>query len=193
MRRYDHQVDLATYEQAGFRACIEKPFKQSQIFDCIVSVASGAKSLSTFANFESPSESKEVTPTSGKGRILLAEDNPVNQMVAKAMLEKMGYSVLTVANGQEALQQLELADYDLILMDCQMPVMDGFETTKAIRRLKASSKRGTPIVALTANAMKSDQDKCIRAGMNDYLAKPIRKETLEKKIQQWIPELASKS
>ena len=181
---YDQQVDANAYQSAGFSAHIEKPFKQSHIFDCIVSVISGAPATTTMAIPETLLS--ETAIIRRRGRILLAEDNSVNQLVAKALLEKMGYSVLPVANGEEALQQLELAEFDLILMDCQMPVMDGFEATRAIRKLKAARKRATPIVALTANAMKDDEEKCLRAGMNDYLSKPIRKEILQSKIEQWM-------
>ena len=184
MTNYDQHINPETYINAGFRACIEKPFKQSQIFDCIVSVISGTPVSPAISSFENPpAEDKSF---SRKGRILLAEDNSVNQLVAKALLEKMGYSVLPVANGQEAIQQLELADFDLILMDCQMPVMDGFEATRAIRKLKIARKRSIPIVALTANAMKKDEERCLQAGMNDYLSKPIRKEALQGKMEQWI-------
>jgi CheY-like chemotaxis protein len=107
-------------------------------------------------------------------------------MVAKALLEKYNYSVLVAANGKDALQHLAIADFDLILMDCQMPVMDGFEATKAIREMSHAVKSKIPIIALTANAMKTDEDMCLQVGMNDYISKPIRKEILERKLQQWI-------
>jgi two-component system, sensor histidine kinase and response regulator len=181
---YDLPIETLDYQKAGFQAHIEKPFKQSQIFDCLVSVVSGNKINSPVSGFDS--QPSETSHQEKKGRILLVEDNPVNQLVAKSMLEKFGYNVLPVANGEEALAQFEMADFDLVLMDCQMPVMDGFEATKAIRQLKDPRKKNVPIIALTANAMKDDEDKCLKAGMNDYLSKPIRKESLENKISKWL-------
>lgn len=183
---YAHSIPKDQQIESGFRAHIEKPFKQSQIFDCIVSVVSGTASFASTTSPETVTASSDLHMSS-KGRILLAEDNTVNQMVARALLEKMGYSVFTVANGQEVLQQLEVSDFDLILMDCQMPIMDGLEATQAIRKIKNHHKRSIPVIALTANAMKSDEEKCLRSGMNDYLSKPIRSEPLGRKIRQWLP------
>jgi PAS domain S-box-containing protein len=117
-------------------------------------------------------------------QILLAEDNPTNQKVAVKLLEKLGYSVKVVANGQEVLEQLDEKPYDLILMDCQMPLLDGYETTQEIRR-RQGDRRHTVIIAMTANAMKEDRDKCIEAGMDDYISKPISKDQIQAVLQQW--------
>ena len=116
-------------------------------------------------------------------RILLAEDNVINQKVALSLLGKLGYTADIAANGLEVIKALELADYDLVLMDCQMPEMDGFEATIRIRD-EASSVRNhrVPIVAMTANAMKEDRERCLEVGMNDYLSKPVRKEGLRMAI-----------
>jgi PAS domain S-box-containing protein len=111
-------------------------------------------------------------------RILVAEDNVVNQLLIKALVQSLGCSVQVVANGKEVLFALEQATYDLILMDCQMPEMDGYEATKKIRLSESGSHRHIPIVALTANAMKSDVEKCKDAGMDEYLPKPVKKEHL---------------
>jgi CheY-like chemotaxis protein len=119
-------------------------------------------------------------------RILVAEDNPVNQRVVSLMLKKLGYSPEVVANGAEALHALELGAYHAILMDCQMPEMDGFEATKAIRSQSGDSSR-TPIIALTANALPGEREKCMAAGMNDYLAKPLTLELLSEKLREWSP------
>ncbi len=112
-------------------------------------------------------------------RILLAEDNIVNQKIAKTMIEKMGFKVNAVASGIEVLKALQEISYELILMDCQMPEMDGFETTKKIRNQKEALYSQIPIVALTANALHGDREKCLEAGMNDYISKPMSPQTLE--------------
>ena len=119
-------------------------------------------------------------------RVLLVEDNPVNQMVAKGMLAKLGYQVLVAAHGAEALEVLEQEPIDLILMDCNMPVMDGYE---ASRRIRSNGRwLELPIVALTANALSDERERCRAAGMNDYLAKPFRREELAVMLDTWLPD-----
>ncbi|PYC23025.1 response regulator [Pseudomonas mosselii] len=120
-----------------------------------------------------------------RARILLVEDNPVNQLVAKGMLGKLGCQVQVAAHGQEALDYLERDSYDLVLMDCNMPVMDGYEASRRIRQ--SSRWPELPIVALTANAMPEERERCRAAGMNDYLAKPFRREELLALIEHWVP------
>ena len=131
-------------------------------------------------------------------RILLVEDNTINQRVAIAMLERMGYSVMLVENGQLALSAFKENNFDLIVMDCQMPVMDGYEATRQIRRyeMQPSDRDGVdssrsihiPIVAMTANAIKGDREKCIDAGMDDYIKKPITPEALRSVFERWIEQ-----
>lgn len=120
-----------------------------------------------------------------RARILLVEDNPVNQLVAKGMLGKLGCQVQVAAHGQEALDYLERDSFDLVLMDCNMPVMDGYEASRRIRQ--SSRWPELPIVALTANAMPEERERCRAAGMNDYLAKPFRREELLALIEHWVP------
>ena len=125
--------------------------------------------------------------TRRKMRILLAEDNPVNQRVALAILRTMGHQADAVANGQEAVNALQTIPYDLVLMDCQMPEMDGFEATRKIRQDGSSALNPRiPIIALTAFAQVSDREKCIQAGMNDFLAKPVLKKELAEKLAKWM-------
>ncbi|NUT75560.1 response regulator [Pseudomonas sp. C1C7] len=132
------------------------------------------------------SETQIDTPSAQRrARVLLVEDNPVNQLVAKGMLGKLGCEVIVAAHGVEALDQLENSEFDLVLMDCNMPVMDGYEASRQIRR--SGRWPQLPIVALTANAMSEERERCRAAGMNDYLAKPFRREELGALLDTWIP------
>ena len=127
-------------------------------------------------------------------RILLAEDNLVNQKIALRLLEKAGLSADLAKNGKEAVNAVQNANYDLILMDCQMPEMDGFEATAAIRKLEEATRRHTPIVALTANAMTGDRERCLDCGMDDYVSKPFDVKALQRLITQWLePAVASRN
>ena len=128
-----------------------------------------------------------ATVMSGPLRILLAEDNPVNQRVALHVLKKAGHAPLAVGNGREALAALEREAFDLVLMDVQMPEMDGFEATRAIREQEIQTGRHLPIVAMTAHAMKGDRERCLDAGMDEYVSKPIQKGDLFRAIQAVTP------
>jgi CheY-like chemotaxis protein len=118
--------------------------------------------------------------------ILLVEDNQTNQLLAELLLQELGHRVHTVANGREAVEALTRISYDLVLMDCQMPVMDGFEATKLIRARETTTGQHTPIVAMTANALDSDKDRCFQAGMDDFLAKPFQAQELSDKLKRWV-------
>ncbi|MYM37663.1 response regulator, partial [Duganella sp. FT94W] len=121
-------------------------------------------------------------------KVLLAEDNPVNVEVASAMLEGLGLEVRRAGNGEEALHSVLADDFDLILMDCQMPVMDGFAATSEIRRheLQRGRARSLPIIAITANALQGDRESCLAAGMDDYLSKPFTQQALGQTLSRWI-------
>ena len=125
-------------------------------------------------------------PDGDAGRILLAEDNPVNQIVARRMLENLGYQVSLAGNGREAVEQVQNRRFDAVLMDVQMPEMNGLEATRAIRRLEAAERRHTPVIALTANAMRSDRDACSAAGMDAFLTKPVDLQTLARTLRQYL-------
>ena len=134
---------------------------------------------------------KTFTPLEFKSdnsrKILVVEDNFVNQKVARAMIEKIGHRVDTVGNGLEALKALEQIPYDLVLMDCQMPEMDGFEATQVIRsQTNTKLPHQIPIIAMTANALSGDKDRCLKAGMDDYISKPVNIQTLSKMLQKWL-------
>jgi CheY-like chemotaxis protein/HPt (histidine-containing phosphotransfer) domain-containing protein len=124
--------------------------------------------------------------------VLVAEDNPVNQLVVLEQLASLGFEATAVSNGLEALAALEEKPYDLVLMDCQMPELDGYETTLRMRRREGERWR-VPVIALTAHAMQGDREKCLVAGMNDYISKPFRVETLRQIIQRWLAPGATAS
>jgi CheY-like chemotaxis protein len=121
-----------------------------------------------------------------RGHVLIVEDNPTNQKVAALILSRAGLRVDVAGNGREAVESFRTSQYDLLLMDCQMPEMDGFEATIEIRALEPAGRR-VPILALTANVLKGEREKCLDAGMDDYLPKPIRAEALLGKLEQWLP------
>lgn len=120
--------------------------------------------------------------------LLIVEDNVVNQRVATRMLEKLGCSVAVAVNGQEAIEATAREIYDLVFMDCQMPVMDGYEATRSIRLREVQTGLHLPIIAMTANAMPGDREKCLDAGMDDYLSKPVDHDRLLTLLQKWLPE-----
>jgi CheY-like chemotaxis protein len=117
----------------------------------------------------------------------VAEDNAVNVKVATRMLSKFGCRVDVAANGLEAVELYGQLPYDIVFMDCQMPEMDGFEATAEIRRLEQADGRRVPIVALTANAMAGDRERCLAAGMDDFISKPIKETDLSRAIEHWVP------
>ncbi|MCP4700826.1 MAG: response regulator [Gammaproteobacteria bacterium] len=172
-------------EQAGILRILGKPVRKFQLHECLVSVLSA--SLKTSA----PSPGSKPAKTENKhkfdARVLLAEDNPVNQQVAKIMLGHFGCRVTVAVNGAKAVKALENEAYDLIFMDCQMPEMDGFDATRAIRKQEQTSPSGhIPIIALTAYTMGGDREQCLDAGMDDYLGKPFSKVQLLGILSKWI-------
>lgn len=127
-----------------------------------------------------------MSPTGNKIRLLIVEDDPANQFGIMSILEHSGYQVVVANNGQVALNMLEENEYDLVLLDCSMPVLNGYDATAVIRDQTSKVKNhNIPIIALTAHAMREDRDKCLAVGMNDHLSKPIRIDTLLAKIEKW--------
>ncbi|MBD2564431.1 MULTISPECIES: GAF domain-containing protein [Nostoc] len=192
----------------GFAAYLVKPIKPSRLLDAIMTILEtqsesepGAKDWKLEATEEIQSiETSNILISSpnpankSKLRILLAEDNLVNQKVALRQLQSLGYKADVVANGKEVLQLLEKIPYDLILMDCQMPILDGLETTKEIHRWQEDTfalRRRPVVIAMTANAMKEDEEMCLNAGMDDYLSKPVFKEKLAATLEHWTGVILS--
>jgi signal transduction histidine kinase/DNA-binding response OmpR family regulator len=179
------RVSADELKAAGIDDCLVKPVKQSRLFDSLATVMATAVVGSTNKAKKVSRPSSSPAPATQKLRILLAEDNTVNQQVALGMLQKLGYRADAVADGTEVLEALNRIRYDVVFMDCQMPQLDGYETTRRIRQLE--QKRTAPfdwkapvhIIAMTANAMEGDREKCLAAGMNDYLSKPVRRNELK--------------
>jgi CheY-like chemotaxis protein len=152
---------------------LTKPVRQSTLFDAIATALGPAQVL-TAEPVAAAARDHAVRPL----QVLLAEDNPVNQMTATTMLEKLGHTVVVANNGREALEKINEQKFDLVFMDVQMPEMDGTTATGAIRKREQATGRHLPIVAMTAHAMKGDKEKCLEAGMDDYVSKPIRRKDL---------------
>ncbi len=176
--------DAVLFRDAGFAAYLTKPVKQSQLYDCLVELLGrrqeGSGHEPTLVTKHSLRESRRR-----RVRILVAEDNAVNQEVVRRTLNKLGYRVDVVADGREARQAVLEQRYDVVLMDCQMPEMDGYAATTAIRAMEGEGAH-LPIIAMTAYAMAGDREKCLRAGMDDYLSKPVNKDLLASTINHWV-------
>jgi signal transduction histidine kinase/DNA-binding response OmpR family regulator len=178
---------------AGVDAYLVKPVKQSRLFDCLVNVLgrAAAEHVFTAPTSDAPAAPSQDDLTAARHtRILLAEDNIVNQKVAIAQLKGLGFTADAVANGHEVLSALKQVPYDIILMDCQMPEMDGYEASRMIRQAERTAnhswKAPLHIIAMTANAMTGDREKCLAAGMDDYLSKPVRKAELRSALMKWL-------
>jgi PAS domain S-box-containing protein len=183
--------DAARLETLGCAGYLVKPIKRDQLFDAIVAVMNrkeyqvqetDSQITSKIITRHTLSEQKRAATC-----ILLAEDNPVNQKLAVIILQKAGYAVDVVENGKLALEALQNKPYNLVLMDVQMPEMDGFEATSRIRQQEAG-QRHTPIIAMTAHAMKGDRERCLEAGMDDYLTKPLEPKALLATLVTWLSE-----
>lgn len=177
----------SSYDDLNLSAFISKPIKQAQLYETLVSVFSGTsplKKAKIYNEAKIESDLAEKHPL----RILLAEDNAVNQKVAARILDKMGYRVDVVANGIEAVSAVKRIHYDIVLMDILMPEMDGYEATKRIMNELQVDKR-PKIIAMTANAMQGDKEECLAAGMDDYISKPIRIEELQSALTKWSEKI----
>ena len=180
-------ADSRAAREAGFHACLVKPVRQTMLYECLVNVMAGRAPEAVAV----PAVSAPVAraPSGIRGHILVVEDNVINQQVALGILQIQGYKVSVANNGKEALESYAQGAFDLILMDCHMPEMDGFEATAEIRRREqASGSRRVPVVALTANAMAQDREECLNAGMDDHVAKPFSMQTMQEMLDRWMPQ-----
>ena len=175
-------VPAARRAGAGIGASLMKPVRQSELHDALVRALAPTPPQLSLVDRE---RSARLAPGGERGRVLVVEDNEINQMVAVGALTKLGYVTDVAANGREALEAVSGQDYAAVLMDCQMPGMDGFEATREIRR-REGGDRHVPIIAMTASATDADRQRCIDAGMDDYLAKPVPIELIEAALGHWI-------
>lgn len=192
-QRGDAQAAL----EAGLDAYLTRPIRRSLLFECLGAALGHMPSIGRSADCAAASiiTQHTVLESMMKARplILVVEDNPVNQKVAVKMIEKLGYRVNVAANGREAVESLARISYDLVFMDCQMPEMDGFEATRVIRSQEESllhavgKSQHLPIIAMTANAMKEDRDRCHAVGMDDFLSKPVTSKSLTAALNRWLP------
>lgn len=202
---------LPEYRDFGFDALITKPVKESSLFSVLRGFerfeteggAAAERGESNGRDSAAVSVGPERTTAQHDGQsrpyiheernrrytLLIAEDNSVNRLLAEKSMDKLGYRYHSVENGEEAVQALKEGDYDLVLMDVQMPILDGFEATRRIRDEGAGARNAEiPIVAMTAHALKGDRERCLEAGMNDYLSKPLEPETVSSVLRRWLPE-----
>ena len=168
--------------EMGIAAYMTKPAVQSELLEAILEVVNAGAT----AEFRSPAPQQEV-PTGRRLRILLAEDGLVNQRVAIGLLERVGHQVVVAENGQAAVEAWQQEDFDVVLMDVQMPEMDGYEATAVIRAREQTTRRHIPIIATTAAAMKGDHEKCLQAGMDGYLSKPLNPTQLYQALEEHVP------
>ena len=175
------QLDGMELRKLGIYKYVSKPARQSVLHDSLASLMPHENSNRMRGDAPEP----VVVPSTVGTRVLLVEDNPVNQDVAMGMLEQLGCEVVLATNGKNAVDMSNMEKYDIVLMDCQMPTMDGYEATRRMKQ-NGSLNAPTPVVALTANAMAGDREKCLEAGMDDYVSKPVRTQVLSHMIEKWV-------
>jgi CheY-like chemotaxis protein/HPt (histidine-containing phosphotransfer) domain-containing protein len=180
-------VDSAVERTTSIKGCVTKPVRRAQPHDCLVKVL-GLKERTP--DLLHPPNNLATTDIPQQKRILLLEDDTVNQYVAQKLLKNLGCQADVAHNGLEAVETLMQQSYDLVFMDCQMPKLDGYAATARIRNLEGAA-RHTPIIAMTANAMTGDREKCLAAGIDDYLTKPIRLEALRDMLTRWLSSAGS--
>ncbi|WP_367323193.1 response regulator [Streptomyces sp. HUAS ZL42] len=176
-------LSAAELQAAGIARSVPKPVQQSLLMDTLVELTAGTTPVATTAP---AAPAPTASPPAHLGHLLLVEDNEINRMVAQGLLTRLGYSADTATDGLEALRMTQEHDYEAVLMDCQMPRMDGYSATRELRRRERDSGRHLPVIAMTAGAMAEDRDRCLAAGMDDYVCKPVTEEELEQALARWV-------
>jgi len=176
--------DTDKLKAAGFNGYLNKPIDQTILYNTLITISGVTSPEQPLVTSYSPRELPQFS-----ARVLVVEDNAINQKVAQGLLKKFGVQVDLAANGEEALNSLENLPFDLVFMDCQMPVMDGYEATQRIRHPESNVlNRDLPIVAMTANSMEGDREKCLGVGMNDFISKPINPNKVQETLKRWLPK-----
>jgi PAS domain S-box-containing protein len=173
----------AELQAAGIARSLPKPVHQSQLLDSLIELTTQTWPVTTAA---SAAPVPSTSPTAHRGHLLLVEDNEFNQMVAQGVLARLGYSTDTAADGIQALRMTEEHSYQAVLMDCQMPRMDGYSATRELRRRERDNGGHLPVIAMTARALAEDRERCQAAGMDDYVSKPVAAEELEQALTRWV-------
>ncbi|MBI5434589.1 MAG: response regulator [Planctomycetes bacterium] len=182
-------AEASKLKSAGFSACLAKPVKQSQLFDCIAVLMGTGRPHEVLAKTGLLTREKlDLMTERDRIRVLVAEDTIVNQKVAVRLLKKLGYRCEVANNGREALEALERGEFHVVLMDCQMPELDGFEATWRLREQESQRGGHMPVIAMTANAMQGDREVCLKSGMDDYISKPVDPEALAQSLERWTAE-----
>ena len=178
------QLEPAVLREAGIGQWLTKPMRSSELYDRLMRLMA-ATEADVHVERPTADRSQPVGDHGSLGKILVVEDNSLNQLVAEGLLSRLGYEALSVVNGVEALDAVESFDYSAILMDCHMPVMDGFTATEEIRRRQSNGSR-IPIIAMTAGALAEDRERCLAVGMDDYISKPVDLQALETVLSRWV-------
>jgi signal transduction histidine kinase/CheY-like chemotaxis protein/streptogramin lyase len=194
LRAVGQSHEVSPIDNSGIDACLSKPVRQFQLFYALASALATRQDagLCDLNLPDKPNPTLQEQAVTGKfaalnGRILVVEDNVVNQRVACRLLERLGLRTDVAANGREAVEMSALVPYSLVLMDCQMPEMDGYEATREIRRREGSTRQ-VAVIAMTADAMESSRERCLTAGMDDYLSKPVKLDELHAALSRWLPQ-----
>ena len=177
--------EAARMKEIGFAAYLTRPIKQADLLTCLATILGRNPEESDLQSQPLVTRYSVNEDRKSRVRFLLAEDNPINQKLAMKILNNLGYRGDAVSNGKEAVEAFQQIPYDFVLMDCQMPELDGYEATVEIRRQESGETR-VPIIAMTAHAMKGDREKCLTAGMDDYITKPVRPQILAEAIERWL-------
>jgi CheY-like chemotaxis protein/HPt (histidine-containing phosphotransfer) domain-containing protein len=185
------QTDAAALEKEGFEGYLNKPLRHIDLYNVLTTILSGGSSPAAARPIVTSTSAREIrrAQVDPSSRILVVEDNMTNQRVALGLLQKLGLKADAVANGVEALNAVATIPYDLVLMDVQMPEMDGLEATRRIRSVQSTALNPVlPIIAMTAHALQRDRERCLTAGMNDYVSKPIEPIALAEALERWLPD-----